>query len=268
MRLSEPGRFALPALGALAVLAACTAALWWLWGTMFSRNGQYRIETVSISGDTSALTPEEIRSVSGLREGGNLFDTTAAAARRRLKAASLDIADARVRKRFPSAVEIEIVPRRPIARLFDGRVTWALDKDGLVYPILERDEDKYATLPLLYNGVDATHVSSGSHLRAVQGTPAEPEGRLARALQLVRVVDETADCPLRIFEADVSDRIYLAVQASPDRTIRFVWEEIPDEDAIRRAVATATDVLRHPGARSFRNFDVLLTPVEKVVASP
>ena len=80
MRLSEPGRFALPALVACAVLAACAAALWGLWAAMFSHNDQYLVETVSITGDTTALSPGEIRGVSGLREGENIFATTAAAA--------------------------------------------------------------------------------------------------------------------------------------------------------------------------------------------
>ena len=268
MRLSEPGRFAAPALGALAALAACAAALWGLWTAMFTHNDQYRIETVSVSGDTTALTPEEIRSVSRLREGANIFCTTAAAARRRLTAASLNVADARVRKRLPSSVDIEIVPRRPIARLLDGEFIRALDRDGLVFPILERDEDKYGTLPFLYNGVDTPRVPLGSRLRAVRGTPTEAEGRLARALQLVRAVDETPDCPLRILEADVSDRIYLTVQTVHDRTVRFAWEEIPDEASIRRAVDTASLVLRHPDAQSMRRFDVLLTPTNRVVAAP
>ena len=68
MRLSETGRFAWPALAAVAVLAVLSAALWGLWAAMFSHNDQFRIERVTITGDTSALTPEEIRSVSRIRE--------------------------------------------------------------------------------------------------------------------------------------------------------------------------------------------------------
>lgn len=268
MRLSESGRFALPALAAAAVLAAVASALWGLWTAMFSRNDQYRIETVSVSGDTSILSPEEIRSVSGVREGANAFSFTAASARRRILAASLNIEDARVRKRLPSRVDVEIVPRRPVARVLDGEFIRALDKDGLVFPILERDEARYGDLPMLLNGGDPPHLSLGSRLRAVEGTPAEPEGRLARALQVVRVAGEIPDRPFRVQEADVSDRIYLSLLSRDGRGFRFVWEEIPDEAAIRRAWDTAELVLRHPNARSLRNFDVLLTPTNKVVGSP
>ena len=77
MRLSETGRFAWPALAAAAVLALLATALWGLWAAMFTHNDQFRIERVSITGDTTALTPEEIRSVSRIREGANLFDSTA-----------------------------------------------------------------------------------------------------------------------------------------------------------------------------------------------
>ena len=181
MRLSESGRFALPASAAAAVLATLAAALWGLWTVMFSHNDQYRIETVRITGDTSALTPEEIRSVSRIHEGANMFSFTASAARRRLLAASLNIEDARVRKRLPSEVDIEIVPRRPIARVLDGEFIRALDKDGLVFPILERDEEKYGALPYLYDGVRTPRLPLGSRLRAVAGPPTATDGRLARA---------------------------------------------------------------------------------------
>lgn len=268
MRLSETGRFAWPALAAAAVLAACAVALWGLWTVMFSHNDQYRIERVSITGDTSVLTPEEIRSVSRVREGANIFSSTAAAARRRILAASLNVEDARVRKRLPSEVGIEIVPRRPIARVLDGEFIRALDKDGLVFPILERDEEKYGALPYLFDGVETPRLPLGSRLRDVAGTPTESEGRLARALRLVRAVDEDPECPLRVQEADVSDRIYLAVQSPRGLGFRFVWEEIPDDAAIRRALDTAALVLRHPKARDMKNFDVLLTPTNRVVGSP
>ena len=268
MRLSEPGRFALPALIACVVLAACAAALWGLWTAMFSHNDQYLVETVSITGDTTALSPGEIRGVSGLREGENIFATTAAAARRRLMAASLNVADARIRKRLPSRVDIEIVPRRPIARVLDGEFIRALDRDGLVFALLERDEDKYGALPFLYNGVETPRLPLGSRLRFARGTPREAESRLARALQVVRAVDEDPDCPLRILEADVSDRIYLSVQSPQGQAFRFVWEEIPDEAAIRRALDTVSLVLRHPKAQAMKSFDILLTPTNRVVASP
>ena len=268
MRLSESGRFALPALVACAVLAACAAALWGLWAAMFSHNDQYLVKTVSISGDATALTPAEIRSISGLREGANIFSATAAAARRRLMAASLNVADARIRKRLPSHVDIEIVPRRPIARLLDGEFIRGLDRDGLVFPILAQDEDKYGTLPFLFNGVETPRLKLGSRLVFARGTPVDAKSRLARALQVVRAVDEDADCPLHVQEADVSDRIYLSVQSPKGQNFRFVWEEIPDEAAIRRALDTVSLVLRHPKAQTMKNFDILLTPTNRVVASP
>lgn len=268
MRLSETGRFAWPAFAAAAVLSALAIALWGLWTVMFSHNDQFLIERVSITGDTSALTPEEIRSVSRIREGANLFSSTAAAARRRILAASLNIEEARVRKHLPDAVDIEIVPRRPIARVLDGEFLRALDKDGLVFPILERDEDKFGLLPFLFNGVDTPRLPLGSRLRGVRGTPTEPEARLARALQVVRAIDEDPDLPLRVMEADVSDRIYLSMQTPEGRTVRFVWEEIPDGPSIRRALDTLAPVLAHPASRGMNNFDVLLTPAPKVVTSP
>lgn len=269
MRLSETGRFAWPALAAAAVLVVLSAALWGLWAAMFSHNDQFRIERVSITGDTSVLTPEEIRSVSRIREGANLFESTAAAARRRILAASLNIEEARVRKRLPDEVDIEIVPRRPIARVVakDCEFLRALDKDGLVFPILERDEEKYGLLPIL-NGDKPQVLPPGSRLRAAEGTPTEPEGRLARALQVIRAIDEDPNCVLRVTEADVSDRIYLEMQTPEGRSVRFVWEEIPDEASIRLALDTLASVLRHPGSRGKNRFDVLLTPAPKVVTSP
>lgn len=268
MRLTESGRFALPALAACAVLAGLAAALWELWSVMFPDNGQYRIERVWIAGDTSALTPEEIRSVSRIREGANMFSFSAEKARRRLLAASLNIADARIRKRLPADVSVEIVPRRPIARVLDGEFIRALDRDGLVFPILERDEDRWSDLPMLLDGGETRHLPPGSVLHDAAGTPTEPEGRLARALRLLRFVDENPGCPLRVQEADVSDRVYLVVRSPQGRSFRFVWEELSDAAAIRRAVETASLVLLRPDARAKGSFDVVLTPTNRVFASP
>ena len=268
MRLSETGRFAWPALAAAAVLALLATALWGLWAAMFTHNDQFRIERVTITGDTTALTPEEIRSVSRIREGANLFSSTAAAARRRILAASLNIEEARVRKHLPDTVDIEIVPRRPIARVLDGEFIRALDKDGLVFPILERDEDKYGLLPYLYSGVETPRLPLGSRLRGVRGTPTELDARLSRALQVVRAIDEDPDLPFRVMEADVSDRIYLSMQTPEGRVVRFVWEEIPDEASIRLALDTIAPVFAHRGAHNMNRFDVLLTPAPKVITSP
>ena len=265
MRLTESGRFALPALAACAVLAALAAALWGLWTVMFSHNDQYRIERVAVSGDTSALTPEKIRSVSRIREGANIFSFTAAAARRRLLAASLNIADARIRKRLPSDVSVEIVPRRPIARVLDGEFIRALDRDGLVFPILERDEDRWSDLPMLLDGGETRRLPPGATLRAVSGTPTEPEGRLARALQFLRVADEDPSCPLRVMEADVSDRVFLVVRSPQGRSFRFVWEELPDAAAIRRALDAVSLVLKAPESRPYNEFVVM---TNRVVARP
>ena len=79
MRLRETA----PWLAVLALAIGCFLAWRWLSRAMFERNPQYTIRRVDIS-PGFAVSEAEIRDVTGLREGVNLFSFSAAEVRERL----------------------------------------------------------------------------------------------------------------------------------------------------------------------------------------
>ena len=79
MRLRETA----PWLAVLALALACFFAWRWLSAAMFSRNPQFELRRVEIS-PGYAKSEQEIRDITGLREGVNLFSFRASEVRERL----------------------------------------------------------------------------------------------------------------------------------------------------------------------------------------
>ena len=105
----------LPVFAAVAAVAAVSAFCWGaFWRAAFSRNPRWAATEVAIETGL-AKTPAEIRDITGLREGVNLFSFSAAEARRRLLDSTLNIADAEVSKTLPGTVRIVARDRVPVA---------------------------------------------------------------------------------------------------------------------------------------------------------
>ena len=93
MRLRETA----PWLAAFAIAIACFVAWRWLSAAMFSRNPQYELRRVEIS-PGYAKSEREIRDITGLREGVNLFSFRASEVRERLLRTTPNIADVEISK--------------------------------------------------------------------------------------------------------------------------------------------------------------------------
>ena len=252
---------------AAAAAAAVAAALCWgaFWRAAFSRNPRWAATDVSIETGL-AKTPAEIRDITGLREGVNLFSFSAAEARRRLLDSTLNIADAEVSKTLPGTVRVVARDRVPVAKLFSDNL--AVDSGGLVFTLLEKDRDRWHRLPRIEDGASRPQIDAGRTLRDLPGTPAGVEERAARALRIVSAArDMAAALPFSVSAIDVSDPNYVSILADDFREIRFVWEEMTGDDAISEALARVADVMREPRSSAHRRFDVLLR-ARKVVGAP
>ena len=126
MRLRETA----PWLAAFAIAIACFVAWRWLSAAMFSRNPQYELRRVEIS-PGYAKSEREIRDITGLREGVNLFSFRASEVRERLLRTAPNIADVEISKRLPDAVSVVVHDRVPVANLCSP--TLALDAGGFVF---------------------------------------------------------------------------------------------------------------------------------------
>ena len=226
MRLRETA----PWLAVLAIGLACFFAWRWLSATMFSRNPQYELRRVSIE-PGYAKSEQEIRDITGLREGVNLFSFRASEVRERLLRTTPNIADAEVTKILPDAVEVVVHDRIPVASLCSPVL--ALDANGFVFTILPRDVERYRSLPRIENGAEPYRPPAGRTLADAPGTPTGVEARIARALRVALLCDRP-ERAFRLSDIDVSNSVYLVLLTRDNRFIRLVWEEIADDEAILR----------------------------------
>ena len=258
MRLRETA----PWLAAFAIAIACFVAWRWLSAAMFSRNPQYELRRVEIS-PGYAKSEREIRDITGLREGVNLFSFRASEVRERLLRTAPNIADVEISKRLPDAVSVVVHDRVPVANLCSP--TLALDAGGFVFTILPRDAERYRSLPRIENGSKPYRPPAGSTLADAPGTPPGVEARIARALRVALLCDRP-ERAFRLSDIDVSNSVYLVLLTRDNRFIRLVWEEIADDEAILRGLAMADETLRDPASRGKARFDVILS-AGKVFAS-
>ncbi len=258
MRLRETA----PWLAVLAIGLACFFAWRWLSATMFSRNPQYELRRVSIE-PGYAKSEQEIRDITGLREGVNLFSFRASEVRERLLRTTPNIADAEVTKILPDAVEVVVHDRIPVASLCSPVL--ALDANGFVFTILPRDVERYRSLPRIENGAEPYRPPAGRTLADAPGTPTGVEARVMRALRVALLCDRP-DRAFRLSNLDVSNPVYLELLTADNRLVRLVWEEISGDTEILRGLSMADDTLRDPASRDKTRFDVILS-AGKVFAS-
>ena len=258
MRLRETA----PWLAVLAIAIVCFLAWRWLSAAMFTRNPQYELRRVDIS-PGYAKSEREIRDITGLREGVNLFSFRASEVRERLLRTTPNIADVEISKRLPDAVSVVVHDRVPVASLCSP--TLALDAGGFVFTLLPRDAERYRSLPRIENGVEPFRPPAGRTLADAPGTPSGVESRVARALRVVLLCDGPG-CSFRLSDIDVSNSVYLVLLTADNRIVRLVWEELADDTAILQSLSMVDETLRDPASRGKTRFDVILS-AGKVFAS-
>lgn len=258
-------RSAIYASAAAAAALGMTALYGAFWRVAFSGNPKWTITEVSI--DTGlAKTPDEIRDITGLREGVNMFSFSAAEARRRLLDSTLNIAEAEVSKILPSTVKIIARDRVPAAKLFSDSL--AVDANGLVFTLLEKDRNRWHALPRIEDGASRPQIDAGRMIADAPGTPTSTEARAARALRIVGLAATmAANLPFSVNTVDISGPNYISILTGDFREIRFVWEEMTDESRMREALAMAAAAIRDPRSSRNRRFDVLLG-AQRVVGAP
>ena len=251
MRLRETA----PWLAVLALALACFFAWRWLSAAMFSRNPQFELRRVEIS-PGYAKSEQEIRDITGLREGANLFSFRASEVRERLLRTTPNIADAEVTRILPDAVRVVVHDRVPVASLCSPSL--ALDAGGFVFTILQRDAERYRSLPRIENGARPFRPPAGRTLADAPGTPTGVEARVMRALRVALLCDRP-ERAFRLSNLDVSNSVYLTLLTADNRVVRLVWEEIADDTAILQGLSMADDTLRDPASRGKTRFDVVLS---------
>jgi cell division protein FtsQ len=157
-RASEQRRDRLHKAGAIVVLCAALGGTGWaavagaelIRERLFTRNDYFTVRALKLS-STGRLGDAHLREYAHVAEGMNLFDLDIHRIRRELESVPL-IKSAQIRRELPATLCVEVVERRPVARIAQGerRYSLAVDGEGVVVgPALRND-----TLPMILNCSD------------------------------------------------------------------------------------------------------------------
>ncbi|MEJ5185986.1 MAG: FtsQ-type POTRA domain-containing protein [Candidatus Geothermincolales bacterium] len=132
--------------------------------------------------------------LSGIRKGSNLFRVDLKRARETLLTEP-GIKEARVSRRFPDTIVIQVVEREPLACLVQNGLFYLLDGDGMVFDSRgERPpgvvELRLSSVPVLYRGKKLEDGNVLEVLEALSGAPrlteaAESAGRDEKGVYLI-----------------------------------------------------------------------------------
>ena len=118
----------------------------------------FTVRSVKIAG-LYRLKEEEIISLSGIGRGANILQVDLDKTYQRIKENPW-VRDVLIRKELPVSIAVEIIERRPEARVAAKNGTYLVDNEGMV---LERADLAYDFLPLI-KGLDHIEISPGKRV--------------------------------------------------------------------------------------------------------
>ncbi len=167
-------RFALVSLLSTAAVAGgaygAYAALW----PAVVRHSYFQLRSVKVICDSRAAEPGLLASRAGLYDGTSLWEVDSRGAAAALAAAGW-VRSARVSRRFPAHVSVEVLSREPVAATLGPDGPYLIDATGYVYR--EESSRPYADLPYLTGWDEAA-------------SRAERVARLYKAMALMNAANE------------------------------------------------------------------------------
>ncbi|NNG98511.1 FtsQ-type POTRA domain-containing protein [Gordonia araii NBRC 100433] len=142
------------------------------------------VRKVAVSGVSqhSGLTAEQVTAHAGVPKGRPLLQVNTAEAARRV-ASIAEVETARVRRQYPSTIEVIVVERTPVARVETDNAVHVLDRLAVPYRHYERGvavPREVARLPLLKTpNPGPTDPATKAALRVVTELPPDLRGRIA-----------------------------------------------------------------------------------------
>lgn len=246
---AEPARYTRPwiwhLLGLVLAVAAIAGAIYGI-RTYLANSPRYRLRNVVIN--TQTLNEDDLRTFLHVEIGTPIFDIDLAARRRNLLSIST-IASARVTRRLPDTLVVEISERDPIARL--GRTNLMVDRDGTVF--------------VLAGGSRLLPIITGYQGRGGPLAPGDrATGMLAAAIELLRFAGDGEGC-LPMMDIDLSSDDYLLCTLTDQRQARIAWADMAsrsDESRadLRKRVVNLLNAMNDPRSAGHSLFDASIDP--------
>lgn len=216
----------------------------------FTKNKTYEVRVVEVNAD-GVMTREEVLAKTGIREGLNIFSLNLESAQAAL-ASIPEVQAARVERKLPDTVTIQLEARRPVAWVAPhdtGTDPAAMETSGLVDAkgIMMKPqgyETAHARLPVIY-GVPTEQWRAGDKVDL-------PE--LLAALQLFDLAAGRSDPEVTLRAADIGKGWCITAWSDPQTRLTFGLEDLPAQlDRLQL-------IMRHVGQTSRRIATANLIP--------
>lgn len=188
----------------------------------FTRNKTYEVRVVEVNTD-GVMTREEALAATGIREGVNIFSLSLESAQQAL-ASIPEVAAARVERKLPDTVTIQIDARRPVAWVAPrdtgadpaAMETSCLVDAGGIMMKPQGFESPHARLPVVY-GVPTEQWRPGDKIDM-------PE--LQAALQLFDLASERTNPEITLRAADIAKGWCITAWSDPQTRLTFGLENL------------------------------------------
>ena len=189
----------------------------------FTKNKTYEVRVVEVNTD-GVMTREEALSATGIREGVNIFSLSLESAQQAL-ASIPEVAAARVERKLPDTVTIQIDARCPVAWVAPrdtgadpaAMETSCLVDAGGIMMKPQGFESPHARLPVVY-GVPTEQWRPGDKIDM-------PE--LQAALQLFDLASERTNPEITLRAADIAKGWCITAWSDPQTRLTFGLENLP-----------------------------------------
>jgi len=209
-----------------------------------AQNPHYTLKTIDIT-TGRMLTTEKVKSLTGIREGTNIYSHHLANVRRDFLRAHPNVRDIRIERVMPDTIRILVIEREPKVKMLGspGRV---IDFDGYIFVLESSHESMSATLPSLKSS-EWTTLQSGQ--RASE--------RVRQALRVLDVI-EGRRMNLRIVGLDTTSAHFLVLQTEDRREIALPWGGLKNQDGIVVMLTEVAVAMASPHARGYNRFEANL----------
>jgi len=211
------------AIGGFASAAAAYAGVTIVWPA-FASHPYFRLQSVKIVCDSREAEPTALASLAGLFDGTTLWQIDPDAGEHALESIPW-VRDARIERRFPAAVRLEVRRRKPVATTVGPDGPYLIDAQGVVFR--DAGSRKYPDLPYV----------TGWQAISDRGRRIE---RLRLAIDLLSALAE--EPALRVSQIDIDEdgvfRLYL-----DGRHLPLLLGRRPSPERIARRVRAIVAVL-------------------------
>jgi cell division septal protein FtsQ len=200
-----------------------------VWPAMVAHS-YFRLRSVKVSCDSAAAEPASLAAHAGLYDGTSLWEIDPRHARSALASVPW-VRDARIFRRFPDQVAVEVFRREAVAATVGEQGPFLIDAHGVVYR--EGEEVPHADLPYLTGWSAAVaHADRAARLRTSM--------RVLEAVQAVGIavsevhVDEAGT--FRVYPDARRVVVTLGREPDPDalaERLAAVWSAVPDSEDLR-----------------------------------